>query len=244
VLLRNKHTPNNPVRLPIVNDEIEILMIRRKDSMSYTEFIRGKYDVTDTSYIRRLLDNMTISEVTSLKTVPFEQLWSKMWNFADRHDHEMNHAKDKFKQIEYIVKNIVSKYPEPEWGFPKGRRFRTETDLQCAEREFAEETNIPRDSYIIVKDVVFSESFLGTNGIPYEHKYFLAIQLVACSIHRKFTLSQKREISSIGWKTLSDCMLLTRPHYSGRESLLSDLSKFVSNVEVRIPNIAEKDNAS
>ena len=47
---------------------------------------------------------------------------------------------------------------------------------------------------------------------------------------------QKREISAIGWKTLTDCMNLTRPHYSGREMLLSDLSKFVGSVEVHIPN--------
>jgi 8-oxo-dGTP pyrophosphatase MutT (NUDIX family) len=242
ILIRNRLCPNKAAHLPIEKDDIEVLMIRRKDSMSYTEFMRGKYDVEDPVYIRRLLENMTSSEIMSLKTTPFETLWARMWNFADRREHELAISKEKYNQITQIVNNAQSVYSEQEWGFPKGRRFRIENDFQCAEREFFEETNITKDLYIIVRDVVFSESFLGTNGIPYEHKYFMAVQLQPFNIHKKFTLSQKREISAIGWKSLSECMSLTRPHYSGREALLSDLSKFVVAVEVRIPNLPEKDN--
>lgn len=239
ILLRNKKEPNRATSLPLV--DIEMLMIRRKDSMSFTEFVRGKYEPNDTVYVKRLLDNMTQSELTILQTVPFEQVWTRIWA-TDRHEREFIVAKERFDRIVHIVKDSKSPYTEPEWGFPKGRRFRTETDIQCAEREFYEETNIPRSSYTVVTDVVFTETFLGTNGIPYEHKYFLAIQKIHTNIHQKFTSAQKREISAIGWKTLNDCMALTRPHYSGRESLLNELAVFTRIVEVQNPNVAEKDN--
>jgi 8-oxo-dGTP pyrophosphatase MutT (NUDIX family) len=246
LLLRNKERPNSPVKLPINVEDIELLMIRRKDSMSYTEFMRGKYDINDSAYVSRLLQNMTQSEIESLNTQTFESLWSKMWNNVERYDHEMRLANEKFDAVFEIVKESSSVYTEPEWGFPKGRRYRCESDLQCAEREFFEETNIPRSAYISVKDVEFNEIFIGTNGIPYEHKYYLGIvvQPDQVNIHQKFTPVQRREISAIGWKTLSDCIQLTRPHYSGRESLLVDLSNFVKSVEVRIPNFVGDDNGN
>ena len=46
---------------------------------------------------------------------------------------------------------------------------------------------------------------------------------------------QRREISAIGWKTLSDCMALTRPQYTERLQLLNELSHLAEIVEVRLP---------
>lgn len=236
ILMRDSTTQTTSPKLPLIANNIEVLMIRRKDSMSYTEFMRGKYDPDNTAYVVRLLENMTQSELVSFKSTPFEMLWSRMWNHADRHEHEMPNACEKFNSVLHLVDGINSKYTEPEWGFPKGRRFRCESDIQCAEREFNEETNIPRDTLTMVKDVEFSETFNGTNDTPYQHKYFLALLTKpwGVNIHQKFTIVQKREISAIGWKTIADCMDLTRPHMNvGRESLLTDLSKFVTTVEVR-----------
>lgn len=246
ILLRNRETPLQPAQLPLDVNNVELLMIRRKDSMSYTEFMRGKYDTTDYQYVLRLLENMTSCELSALRSQPFEALWARMWNNADKHEHEMPFAKEKFISVSHLLTSAKSVYPEPEWGFPKGRRYRCESDVQCAQREFFEETNIPRNAYILVKDVEFKETFLGTNGIPYEHKYFLAIltQPSQFNLHQKFTCIQKREISAIGWKTMSDCMMLTRPHYTGREQMLIDLSLFVGTVEVRIPNIPAVDNGN
>ena len=246
ILLRNRESPLQSAQLPLDVNNVELLMIRRKDSMSYTEFMRGKYDPTDHPYVLRLLQNMTFSELEALRSQSFEMLWSRMWNHADKHEHEMPFAKEKFMSVSHLLNSANSDYSEPEWGFPKGRRYRCESDVQCAQREFFEETNIPRSAYILVKDVEFRETFLGTNGIPYEHKYFLAIltQPSQFNLHQKFTCIQKREISAIGWKTMRDCMMLTRPHYTGREEMLLDFSSFVGTVEVRIPNIPAVDNGN
>ena len=52
-----------PLKLPINSKEVSVLMVRRKDSMSYMEFIRGKYETTDNEYIKKQLSNMTIEEL-------------------------------------------------------------------------------------------------------------------------------------------------------------------------------------
>ena len=45
-------------------EEPKVLMIQRKDSLCYIEFIRGKYDVFNIDYIQILIDKFTLDEKT------------------------------------------------------------------------------------------------------------------------------------------------------------------------------------
>jgi len=66
-------------------------------------------------------------------------------------------------------------HEEPEWGLPKGRRDNKETDLQCAIREFQEETQITANELTIYKNILpLEEVYVGNNGIRYRHVYFIA----------------------------------------------------------------------
>lgn len=238
ILVRNKESPNTPARPPFRPEQIEMLMVRRRDSMSYAEFIRGKYDPTNTPYLHKLLENMTVQERERLVSTPFDTLWDRLWAHQDRHGSDYHIAKQKFEAMD--VRNHLcltsSPYNEPEWGFPKGRRMRCETDVMCAEREFFEETNIDKDAYILVDQIVFKENFTGTNGIDYEHKYALALQNKPIDIHRKFTALQHREISAIGWRSIVDCAAITRPHYVGRNAMLISIVKLLQTIEIeKIP---------
>ena len=49
-----------------------------------------------------------------------------------------------------VFKNVKMNYFEQEWSFPKGRRNFNEFDLDCAIREFEEETNLKENN--ITKD--------------------------------------------------------------------------------------------
>uniref|UniRef100_A0A6C0K705 Nudix hydrolase domain-containing protein n=1 Tax=viral metagenome TaxID=1070528 RepID=A0A6C0K705_9ZZZZ len=230
-------SPSRPSCLPIPANNLEILMVRRKDSMSYTDFIRGKFDPANTVYVQTLLEHMTQGEINRLRTETFESLWSRLWNNSDRHDHEMKLAKERFDAVKTDIDSVTPLYIEPEWGFPKGRRLKCESDQGCAEREFFEETNISRSAYTVVSGIQLEETFHGTNNILYRHKYFLAVLTDPANIdiHQRFTPMQKREISAIGWKTLADCVDLSRPHYTQRHQLLKDLSNLAETVEVRLP---------
>ena len=124
-------------RLPVDPDAIRVLMIRRKDSMSFAEFLRGKYDPTNIPYVSTLVKNMTLKEQVAIATESFETLWKNLWG-DDRSSSDFQTSKERFYQLDRmaLMRDNLSEYTEPEWGFPKGRRMRGETDLACAVREF------------------------------------------------------------------------------------------------------------
>lgn len=221
-----------PLELPVEQNTVSVLMVRRKDSMSYMEFIRGKYNINDTEYVKRQISNMTSQEQKLIVTEQFETLWTRLWgNGRDIDSPEYETARDKFNSLDRkkIIAEAPSKFNEPEWGFPKGRRMRGETDVECAVREYFEETNIPCEAYTVREDLTLSETFVGTNNIRYKHIYFVALLKDSKLIHleQKLTPVQRREISNVAWKTLTECKNITRPHYIERKKMITELERIV-----------------
>ena len=222
------------------NPDLKVLMVRRKDSMAYTEFLRGKYSTDETEYIIKLLSNMTAAEHLTLKTISFEQLWTQHWGIGhDRHSREYEISKEKFEllNISELLENVAG-YPEPEWGFPKGRRFHRELDIECATREFSEETNIPRESFVLCKNLVLTETFDGTNGISYKHNYYIGVLRTPDMLNllQDMTSMQQREVSAINWKSMSECRALTRPHYLQREEMLNAFERILNTFNLQDNN--------
>jgi 8-oxo-dGTP pyrophosphatase MutT (NUDIX family) len=224
---------DNP-NLPVSTDDVKVLMIRRKDSMSFAEFMRGKYDPDNTEYVSRLIKNMTLKEQANVASELFETLWRNLWG-DDRMSTDFAIARDRFNRLDRyaLVRDNLSEYTEPEWGFPKGRRTRGESDLDCALREFAEETNIPRNAFVVLKNIVLEETFVGLNEIRYRHVYFVALlkQPGLVDLKQKFTPMQRREISGIAWKTMAEADELIRPHYVERKGMLDQLKVVVRSYE-------------
>ena len=82
-------------------DGYEYLMICRKDSLGYIDFLRGKYPLYDKDYILTLINEMTISEKENLLKCEFSDLWRNLWgDFVGlQYRGEERSAKDKFLQI-------------------------------------------------------------------------------------------------------------------------------------------------
>jgi 8-oxo-dGTP pyrophosphatase MutT (NUDIX family) len=55
------------------------LMVQRKDSLCYVEFIRGKYSLNNKEYLMKLFSHMTEEERVKLGSSSFEALWNFMW---------------------------------------------------------------------------------------------------------------------------------------------------------------------
>ena len=216
---------DSPV-LPVSPENIRILMIRRKDSMSFAEFMRGKYDPADEQYVATLIKNMTLKEQAAIASEPFETLWKQLWG-DDRASADYVPSREKFNQLDRVrlMRENLSIYTEPEWGFPKGRRMRGETDMACAVREFGEETNVPREAYTVLKNILFEETFVGLNNVRYRHIYFVALltQPDLVNLNQRFTPMQRREISGIGWKTMDEAEALIRPHHVERLGMLAQV---------------------
>jgi 8-oxo-dGTP pyrophosphatase MutT (NUDIX family) len=212
--------------LPVSSNTVQVMMIRRKDSMSFAEFMRGKYDPDDEPYVATLIKNMTLKEQAAIASETFEVLWKQLWG-DDRTSADYAPSRDKFNQLDRVrfMRENLSEYIEPEWGFPKGRRMRGETDMACAVREFGEETNVPREAYTVLKNILFEETFMGLNNVQYRHVYFVALltQTDLVNVNQRFTPMQRREISGIAWKTLAEAEGLVRPHHIERLGMLTQV---------------------
>jgi 8-oxo-dGTP pyrophosphatase MutT (NUDIX family) len=210
--------------------------VKRKDSMAYMEFIRGKYSPSNTDYIQRLMKNMTKQEQTHVVTEDFDTLWTKLWGPGrDTRSAEYFTAKENYEHVDRrtLIQSSPSTFTEPEWGFPKGRRSKGETDLECAVREFWEETNIPADAYEILPMTTFTEIFTGTNDVKYKHVYYVALLKDPGLLpnEKSLTSMQRREVSEVGWKTLAEAKQITRPHYSERKKILIQLERTIQKFE-------------
>ena len=222
ILLNSEHLPCDPAT-------VKVLMVRRKHSMAFTEFVRGKYDVGNVPFIKKLFANMTFGEHHILKTMDFSEVWTQHWGVGrDHHSHEYEVSKARFEKLDISSFVGTEGYSESEWGFPKGRRQHREADLHCAIREFSEETDISRELYTVCKNLSFEETFTGTNDVSYRHVYFLSVSVGEITLNTVMTHEQEREICEMRWMTLPECMATTRPHLLQRRKLLENLEKTIT----------------
>ena len=67
------------VAFRIYEKNIQFLMIRRKDTLGFIDFMRGKYSIYNKDYIKNMILQMTMEERELLKTLDFQELWIKIW---------------------------------------------------------------------------------------------------------------------------------------------------------------------
>jgi 8-oxo-dGTP pyrophosphatase MutT (NUDIX family) len=162
----------------------------------------------------------------------FDTLWNQVWyqSFTQKQlTHDYAFAKIKFQllkecgTIEAFINQTTSKYHEPEWGFPKGRRRLKESDMGCAIREFCEETGLVKDDINLDDEKEqFEETFHGTNKVLYTHIYYTAkiikniykhVYIDYCNPH------QAREVQKIKWFCKDDVIRLTRDYNTERKDI-------------------------
>jgi 8-oxo-dGTP pyrophosphatase MutT (NUDIX family) len=197
------------------------LMIRRRVSIGYIEIMRGKYDPRDTAGIQALVDQATLAERQRLMTGVFPTLWRDLWNgpVTKRYSQEYEQARAKFEALRSrgaltaCCTASKTSWTEPEWGFPKGRRSTTETELECALRETEEEAGIKRSMLRLLEGGPIIEEYRGSNSINYRHRYWLAEAAPTLEVRMDpENTDQAREISDVRWCTLDEALALIRPY--------------------------------
>jgi 8-oxo-dGTP pyrophosphatase MutT (NUDIX family) len=115
---------------------------------------------------------------------------------------------------------------ETEWEFPKGRRNFLEKDLDCALREFEEETGYSKNKIKVIENLMpFEEIFIGSNHKSYKHKYFLAYMNNFMDENNKLSNFQATEVSKLEWKTLENCLESIRPYNLEKKELIKNINK-------------------
>ena len=240
ILYHKDEQPNN----------VKFLMIRRKFSLGFMDFIMGKYNIHNLDYLNRIFNEMTIEEKVKILNLTFEKLWFTIdYNCVDfssptlsdelrrKIDLDYNTSKRKFylikngfinKNNEYVNLNeIIHKsrhnWLEQEWEFPKGKRKMNESNLDAAIREFTEETEYSVDNIdIILSDYQLIEKYYGSNNKKYKHIYYIAKANTFVD-YENYVMSENQdiEISCIKWMTYEEAMASIRPYQIEKKMILN-----------------------
>jgi ADP-ribose pyrophosphatase YjhB (NUDIX family) len=233
------------------HNQIEFLMIRRKDTLGYIDFIRGKYLVQNKYYIMNMLKQMTRVEKELLREGNFDKLWKKIWGkniISNKYRAEESQSKDKYNTLfsgvlnknEYFTLNMLIDesnkdviWEDPEWGFPKGRRNYQEKDYDCAIREFCEETGYNACQLKNVQNILpFEEIFTGSNYKSYKHKYYLMnMDYVDSLIPVKY---EESEVSKMEWKTFNDCLDSIREYNLEKKRIITNIYNCLTKYKIAV----------
>jgi ADP-ribose pyrophosphatase YjhB (NUDIX family) len=195
-----------------------------------------------------MLVRMTRGEMEFLKTVKTaDEIWYRLWtskkNSKSRQS-EYYRAKKKLQTLidgvktpkgcfsfSSLLHEIAPRWEEPEWGFPKGRRVPKESDIDCALREFQEETDIARENIHVLPIKPVEETFIGSNNVKYKHIYFLAYcdEEIQLRVNPK-NKHQKAEVSAISWLPAHDLIEKIRGNNQERKKIVVHVTNYFHSI--------------
>lgn len=175
-------------------------------------------------YLRYLLKNMTYKEKLNILSMQFSQIWYHIWlnnpeinyNITDIYKNQIISIDDNKKNYKNYLgkkrifeKNFLYNQNNQKllidlinetntvntiWEIPKGQINKNETLLDCAIREFKEETNIDISKYHIIsyKPVIYT--YIDEN-ITYRNIYYLC--QADCDLIPKISFKSYKQISEI-----------------------------------------------
>lgn len=162
----------------LVNKEPTFLLYQKRDNFEYMDLIRGLWKFENLSFMFSMLSP---DERYRIRNYIFKELWDDLWVSHDTriYKEDYHRSRKRFEILKPYIPNILktttSKTSSSPWGFPKGKKeFIEENDLECALREFSEETHIPVTKDHIVCNSPLSELFEGSNKRIYETHYYIA----------------------------------------------------------------------
>jgi 8-oxo-dGTP pyrophosphatase MutT (NUDIX family) len=221
-----------------ISNEVEYLLVRRKFTYNYIYLIRGIYTLEIENIINSI-NLLTHKEYNNILTMTFEELWYDIWGsniYKKEFINNFDKAKEQFDFFkEFILPQIKHKiniiYDVPEWGFPKGKRNDGETNLECAQREFEEETGIKSSDYnILTRLYPIVENVYGSNKINYRYIYYIAILNEDVNINNikiHDNTIQSFEIGDIGFNNDNNIEELFRNYNKERIDIIENLKLFM-----------------
>jgi ADP-ribose pyrophosphatase YjhB (NUDIX family) len=246
--LFNYQRLSNINKIKKYKNKIKFLLVQRKHSLNYINFIRGIYNEDDYDNIEKIFSLMSNDEIKIIKDNNFDYLWNNLWEKTARkkiYQKEYYESKIKFDKIKkkgYIdnLSIIGSKYNSPEWEFPKGRKNINESNYNCAIREFYEETGINKDNYHILNNIPsIHDDFIGTNNMKYKHIFYISLiknnnelnnnELNNNELNMN-NIKSKNEISKIKFCSWDEALRLFRSYNTNKINIINKLFLFFINL--------------
>lgn len=161
----------------------EVLMIKKRNTYSFIEFVRGVYDPYKDPDLEYMFGSMTITEKSMIQTRDFATLWNYCNGPPTKNTERNVYARSLKKYTSLIERDggalnkLISNTKNATllWEIPKGRPNKKETPIVSATREFEEETGLGKDSYRILFDEGTIEYTFIDCGVKYKYIYYIAV---------------------------------------------------------------------
>lgn len=235
---------------------MEILMVKKRYTFYYVEFIMGHYTPSDDIKLLYLFNRISNEEKIDIESMDFDRMWFRVWRELPRPEtneytwfsrckrkFEMNFADDCHRLRSLLSQSTSS---DPMWEIPKGKRNPDETELICALRELQEETGMPSTSCRVIPEDLEMKTV--NNKITYINKYFLAIEMNRTPVDQRYKIRSKvaklnfedarqlSEIIEVRWMSLVEIKFLDQTNKFTQ--LIGNIFKIL-RTKYRIPKLTE-----
>ena len=237
----------------------KVVLVQRRNTIGFIEFMRGKYEVDNHEYIIKLFNMLSFDEKRILREYEAFDAIRKIIGLGREniYKREYDDSKAKFEALRNhedgnmifkLLDRSITRWNSPEWGVPKGRRkvwmphgFGAngangsssvgnggcgEIDIDCAVREFVEETGIKYKNLVVYRNVKpLEELYKGINGVLYKHVYYLAMvkdtEEAQANVENVERGGQYNfEVSNVKCFGLSECHRIIRPYYVSKLNVI------------------------
>ena len=238
----------------------KVILVQRRNTIGFIEFMRGKYEVDNHEYIIKLFNMLSFDEKRILREYDAFDTIRKIIGLGrdNIYRKEYDDAKSKFlalrthtdgNMIFKLLDRSITRWNSPEWGVPKGRRkvwmphgFGAspagcgEIEIDCAIREFVEETGIKYKNLTVYRNVKpLEELYKGINGVLYKHIYYLAMvndtDEARANVESVESGGQYNfEVSNVKCFGLSECHRIIRPYYVSKLNVIKKGFQLINSI--------------
>jgi len=242
-----------------VKNNIQFMMVSRKFSLAIINFLKGHYNPNDTAVILNYFRNMMQHEIDLIKNNEYDDLVYIVMNknhsskedflkllYEGSHSIDYESAKQKFNRLRnpdkddhgicwtlQVYTDLKPISTEPEWGFPKGKRNgKIESNVECAVREFIEETGFNENEFIVMNNIEpLTEYVVGTDNNMYRGVYYLAFNNSSDDKSLEFDYYETGEIR---YFSIEEAVKVIRPYHVGKIRILLAIYNFLINYLINL----------
>lgn len=191
----------------------KILLVKKRYTYAFDEFIHGRYNKDNYIQMHRLFSSMTMEEKLVIRSLNYDYMWFHKHLSDGKNEHY-------YKGLMKFSNNFLKKGNDGEliklidktgyttstiYEFPKGRKKnKSEPNIITAIREVKEETSISENLYRIIPHMKRTSIDIDS-GVRYLCVYYVAIAYnVNACVTRLDKTDQCFEISEAEWYTVDE----------------------------------------
>lgn len=212
-----------------------ILCIQKSIRYAYHAIVKGAYSTNES--LQSLINQTTFHEKNILNSGQFSMVWYNVYgeiagdaSIPVNNPRLYNKYKSKYLENLSRIKAAManSTIGELLWEPPKGRRGQHEKDIDCAVREFREETSKPASDILVMSSIPPFVDNYSDEGVHYVTNYYLAVNIGSIDVRMTYN-PVNREVSKLAWFSSENIALMSRcDSYKNR---LQQLFKYCDKFE-------------